>query len=161
MTLYEIKAELENAILNCIDEETGEILDIEKMNEIEEQYEAKIDAIISIIKSKKAEALAIKNEEDALNKRRKHLEKEAESLASYLDSALAGEKFKNERHSVSYRASKSVQIDMDAFLKNEDADLYLNYKAPEPNKTAIKKAIESGIVFDGAEIIEKMNIQIK
>ena len=37
---------------------------------------------------------------------------------------------------------------------------YKRYKPAEPDKTAIKRAIKSGITVPGAELVEKRNLQI-
>ena len=46
MKLYEI----DNAILECIDMETGEIIDIDKLNELELERESKIEGVAGWIK---------------------------------------------------------------------------------------------------------------
>ena len=56
MKLYEI----ENAILECIDTETGEVIDIERLNELQMERETKIENVACWIKDLKAEAEAIK-----------------------------------------------------------------------------------------------------
>jgi hypothetical protein len=57
---------------------------------------------------------------------------------------------------MSFRASKSVHIIDESLL---DAK-YFDYK-PTVNKTSIKSDIESGVIVEGATIIEKQNLQIK
>ena len=46
MTLYEI----DNAILDCIDLETGEIIDVDKLNELQLEKETKIENVALWIK---------------------------------------------------------------------------------------------------------------
>ena len=62
MTIYDI----DNAILECIDMETGEIIDTDKLNELELERESKIEGVACWIKDLKAEAEALKIAE-ALN----------------------------------------------------------------------------------------------
>ena len=76
MKLYEIN----NAILDCIDMETGEIIDIDKLNKLEFEREAKIEGVACWIKDLKAEAEAIKTEKQALAERQKVAENKVESL---------------------------------------------------------------------------------
>ena len=40
-------------------------------------------------------------------------------------------------------------------------DQYLTYKRPEPNKVAIKEALQKGLNVTGCELVESQNIQIK
>ena len=51
MTLYEI----DDAILNCIDEETGEIIDAEQLDKLYMEKEEKLENIALWIKDLKAE----------------------------------------------------------------------------------------------------------
>lgn len=150
-TLYEI----EQAMMECIDLETGEI-DVERMEALEMERNQKIENIGCWIKNLKSDADAIKNEEKSLADRRKALENKAESLKKYLSYILAGEKFKSPRVAVSWRKSKKVDI-INEELIPEDYKTY----TPSINKTAIKDAITSGAVVDGAVIIENNSIQIK
>ena len=101
MTLYEI----DNEIMNCIDEETGEIIDLDRLNALEMERDKKIGNVACWIKDLKAEAEAIKAEKQALDKRQKAAENKAESLKTWLQTVLEGEKFKDSRCSISYRKS--------------------------------------------------------
>lgn len=161
MTLYEINAEYERALESCIDEETGEILDTEALDQIQDAFEDKVDAICCIIKTYEAEAAAIKAEKMALAKRQASKESRAKWLREYLEKNLNGQSFESARNRISYRKSVKVQISVLEFMNNENADLYLTFKEPEPNKTAIKKAIEAGEELEGVQLVECQNMQIK
>ena len=67
MTIYEINEE----ILNCIDLETGEIIDIDRLNDLQLERDAKIENVACWIKELKAEAEAIKAEKLVLAERQK------------------------------------------------------------------------------------------
>lgn len=153
MKLYEI----DEAILACIDTETGEIIDEARLDELEIEYNTKIENVGLWIKDLNAEAKAIKEEVDSLNGRRKVVENKANSLKEYLRYALDGQKFKTPKLSVSYRKSKSVNIVSQEAIPEE----YLKSGEPTVNKTEVKKAIEQGQVVPGAEIVENQSIQIK
>ena len=58
MTLYEIDQQL----LDCIDLETGEIIDAEKLTELTMERDEKIEKVALWIKELKAEAEALKAE---------------------------------------------------------------------------------------------------
>lgn len=149
MTIYEIN----EGILNCIDLETGEIIDIDKLNELELERDAKIENVACWIKELKAEAEAIKAEKLALAERQKVAENKAESLKKWLAYALQGEKFKTAKCSVSFRKTESVEV-TDEGLSNlmKEHDELLTYKAPEPNKKAIKDALKDGLSVQGVRL---------
>ena len=158
MTIYEIDKE----ILNCIDPETGEIIDIDKLNELELERDAKIENVACWIKELKAEAEAIKAEKLALAERQKVAENKAESLKKWLAYALQGEKFKTAKCSVSFRKTESVEV-TDEGLSNlmKEHDELLTYKAPEANKKAIKDAIKDGLSVQGVRLECNTSVIIK
>ena len=159
MTIYEI----DNEIMNCVDMETGEVIDTDKLNELQMERETKIENVACWIKELKAEAEAIKNEKQALADRQRVAENKAESLKNWLAYALNGEKFKTSKCSVSYRNSESVEVTDEGLeaLMREHEDL-LTYKAPEPNKKAIKDAIKNdGLTVAGVQLLQKTSTIIK
>lgn len=158
MKLYEI----DNAILDCIDMETGEVIDIEKLNELQLERDTKIENVACWIKDLKAEAEAIKAEKQALAERQKVAENKAESLKKWLAYALNGEKFKTAKCAVSFRKSECVEV-TDAGIKSlmKEHDELLTYKAPEPNKAAIKQALKDGLNVDGVQLVQKTSTIIK
>ena len=72
--LYEIDA----AILAAVDQETGEILDTEKLDALQMEREAKLEGVALWVKDLKAEADAVKAEADKLTARKKALENKIE-----------------------------------------------------------------------------------
>lgn len=161
--LYEINADLE-ALLGQVDEETGEVLfDPEALDALLMEREQKLEGVALAIKNITAEAVAIKTEEDALKERRQRLEKKKDGLLKYLQTALEGEKFETARVAVSYRKSQKTEItDQDKFMAwASQHDEYLTFKAPEPNKTAIKAAIKDGAEIPGAALVDSVSMTIK
>lgn len=155
MNLYQI----EDAILDCVDQETGDIVDIEKLEALEMERDTKISNIACWIKDLKAEAEAIKAEKQNLDKRLKADTNKAEQLENYLDGYLNGAKFKDARCAISYRKSISTEIAEDLDLNTlPDECKTIEVKA---NKTAIKEALQNGEVINGCKLVEKSNIQIK
>ena len=159
MSLYQINQQilsLEKMDDDYVDTETGEIISQEEFDQLNIDREEKIESICLWIKNLKAEAKAIKDEEENLAKRRKGLESKADSLTRFISRILMGSKgskFKTARASVSYRKSKSVNITGDV------PEEFLRVKT-EPNKTAIKEylATES---CDWAEMQESESVVIK
>ena len=88
MKLYEI----DEAILNCIDTETGEIIDADQLDKLQMERDTKLENVACWIKDLKAEAEAIKTEKQILANRQKVAENKAESLKKYLAYALDGKK---------------------------------------------------------------------
>lgn len=156
MNLYEI----DSAILGCIDMETGEITNTEWLDHLQMERTRKIENILLWVKNLKSEAEAIKAEETALAERRKADERKAESLTAYVKGVLNGEKFQTARVAVTYRKSEAVIVD-DMGELSRNADDYLTYKDPEPNKAKIKKALKDGLTVPGCRLEERQNMTIK
>ena len=78
--LYEIDA----AILAAVDQETGEILDTEKLDALQMERERKLEGVALWIKDLKAEATAVKEEADKLTARKKALDNKIESIKTWL-----------------------------------------------------------------------------
>ena len=158
MKLYEI----ENAILDCIDIETGEVIDTERLDALQMERDAKIENVALWIKDLKAEAEAIKAEKMALAERQRVAENKAESLKKWLAYALDGQKFSTARCAVSFRNTESVEVTeegLEALMKEHDE--LLTYKAPEPNKKAIKDAIKDGLSVAGVQLVQNVSTIIK
>lgn len=158
MKLYEI----DNAILDCIDLETGEVIDTERLDALNMERDAKIENVVCWIKDLKAEAEAIKVEKQKLAERQKVAENKAESLKKWVAYALGGQKFSTAKCSVSFRNTESVEVTeegLEALMKEHDE--LLTYKAPEPNKTAIKQALKDGLTVAGVELVRNTNVIIK
>lgn len=161
MTLYEVKEELAKAIEECMDEETGEVFDQERLNKAFKDWNEKIESCMCYVKNLKAQAEAIKTEQSRLAERRRVIENKADNLMEYLQATLEGQTFESARGRISYRKSESVEVDLEAFMKNAGCEEFLKYEEPKPNKAEIKNAIKNGACFEGVSIITKQNMQIK
>ena len=153
MKLYEI----DEAILACIDQETGEIIDPEQLDALQIERETKLENVALWIKDLTAEAAALKAEKQAFAERQKAAETKAESLKKWLADALAGEKFKTTRVAVSFRKTKSVAVS-DIWALDES---FIKYAEPTADKAAIKKAIEAGQEVNGAFLVEGTSMTVK
>ena len=168
MTLYDINSKIIEIIERgfIVDEETGEVIDTAeevnaKLEELEFDRTSKIENIALYIKNLEAQAISIKNEENVLAERRKAKEKRIEHLKSYLTSSMvaAGEDgIETSKVCISFRKSEPVIVDEE---KLDKAFIKETVKVErKPDKVAIKKAIKSGVVVEGAYIEVKQNIQI-
>lgn len=113
MKLYEIDNAIQAILDGGVDEETGEVLDIdlEALAGLQLAREQKLEGVALGIKNLGAEVAAIKAEEDRLAKRRKVLENRVTSLKSFLAQALDGGKLETARVKVTTRpGSVSTRI---------------------------------------------------
>lgn len=158
MTIYDI----DQAIMECVDLETGEIIDTEQLDKLQMEREKKLENVACWIKDLKAEAEALKNEKQALAERQRVAENKAESLKKWLAYALQGEKFKTPKCAISFRKSEAVEVTEEGLkVLMKEHDELLTYKAPEPNKTAIKQALKDGLNVAGVQLIQNTSTIIK
>lgn len=154
MTLYEI----DEAILACVDEETGEVLDIDKLEALGLMREQKISSLACWMKDLGAEIEALRNEEKNLKARREAKERKKESLKAYLAQFLAGEKYEDERCRVSFRKVASVAIDNFDDIPAE----YIRTKVEtSADKEALKKLLKEGESVAGVHLEESLAMTVK
>jgi hypothetical protein len=163
MTLFEINEAFAKAIENGIDEETGEITNLEELERLNLERNVKIENTAKYIINMRAEVKALKEREEHFKGRRQTLEKRIDALERNLEYNLNGEAFESIDVNISYRQSRSVEIsDTKAF--EEFISKYPEYRKEyviEPNKTLIKQAILDGMEIPGATLTVKKNMQIK
>lgn len=152
MTIFQI----DEAILGCIDPETGEV-NVNMIKDLIMQRDQKVENIACWIKNLISDAKALKDEKKALEERIKAKENRAESLKKYLESILEGQKFETPKCAVSFRKTQSVNISDFTALPAE----FLRFKPAEADKTAIKAAIKAGEVVSGAELVESLSMAVK
>lgn len=160
--LYDIDQE----ILACIDDKTGEILDVEKLDGLQMERERKLEGVALWVKDLKAEAAAVKEEADKLTARKKALDNKIEGLKNWLLFALGGEKLKTPRCNVYQTHSQRVAVadepKLISFLQTlEEPDRFLRFKDPELRRDEIKKALKEGTIIPGAELEETESVVIK
>ena len=160
--LYEIDA----AILEAVDQETGEILDLEKLDALQMERERKLEGVALWVKDMKAEAAAVKEEADKLTARKKALDNKIEAIKTWLLGALDGEKLKTPRCNVYQTHSQRVNIPDEpkliSFLQTiNEPEKFLRFKEPELRKDEIKKALKDGTIIPGAELEETESVVIK
>jgi len=152
-SLYEINQQM----LECIDMETGEIIDLDKLEALEMERDTKLENIALWIKNLNAESEALKAEKLAFAARQKVAENKAENLRRYLTYCLGGAKFETTRVKVSFRKSQSVEIAEGATIPEE----FLKYAEPTVDKIGLRDALKAGAQLDGISIVERQNIQIR
>lgn len=160
-SLYEITQEYLETLDNLqIDEETGEILDLDKLDAVSADFERKAEAVACYIKNLNAFAAAAKAEEENLAARRKAAENKAERLKAYLAKCLetAGmTKLETAKARLSFRKSTSVEIEDAGLIPDEYVEIVQQTKI---SKTEIKKALQAGLEVPGARLQETKNLHI-
>lgn len=149
--LYEVYNEIENngGEMTPELEATLEITEAERMT--------KGEGYVYVIKQLRSQADMIKSEIKRLQELAKRYENSADKLAdTLLQSVVAHGQIKTALVTISSRKSKSVSITDESLLGME----YLRVKL-EPNKTAIKEALEAGQEVQGALIVENYSLNIR
>jgi hypothetical protein len=162
MNLFNISKEYFD-IINELEELEGELTpDLEERLSItEDQLEGKCIDYGWAIKFVSAEVDTITNEIKRLQERKKAKEKTVERLKTNVTGAMRifeKHKIDSPLISLSLRKSEAVEIQDENVIPKEYVVEKVTYS---PDKTAIKKAIKSGIEVEGAVIVENQNLQIK
>ena len=158
--------EIDQAILDCVDLETGEILDGEKLTALQMEREKKLEGVALWIKDLNAEAAAVKAEADKLTARKKALDNKVADLKQWLLYALNGEKLKTARCNVyqthNTRLAVADEHELIEFLKTiERPERFLRFPEPELRKDDIKKALKEDYEIPGAALEETEGVVIK
>lgn len=153
-SLYEIN----QAILECVDQETGELIDPERLMALNLERDQKIEGVALWVKNLLSDAQAIKAEKEALDKREKAATAKADRLKAWLSEVLAGQKFSTAKCAISFRRSEQVEVvDIDSI----PAELKTETVTVKPDKNAIKALLKEGKAVSGCRLIENLNTQIK
>ena len=168
MKLYEISDELrtlDELMYQLVDDETGEILEADKLeeleNEIKEKLVNKASGIIKVIKNYDAEIKALKDEEKRLSNLRKSKEKRKDYLKAYVSFQMQGmgtNKIETELGNLALRRSEKIIV-TDEQLIPEDYKEYV--ETCKVNKSEIKKALKVGKEIKGVVVEENFNLNIK
>lgn len=167
--IYRLDDMIAQALESFYDPDTGELLEgitdedmANKIAQLAADYDLKIDSIASEIKNLKAEAMDIREEKIRLAKRQMTVEKRMERTKRLLAYLLAGEKWKNGKHNISYRKSDRLvvedEVDLLEWCKAHGRGFL---KEPEMMLGDIKLAIRRGDTIPFAHIEDQNNILIR
>lgn len=161
MKLYEIDGQLERLLPydgeRFVDPETGEILTMDAVEELEMDRDKKIDGCCAHYKNLKSDYEQLDEVIKRLTAKRNRVKRSMEWMKEYLNMSLKGEKFKNAYHSVYYQKRTSLEVDESKLIDMSDAYKTITYK---PDTTAIKQALDEGIEIDGCNLVTKSSIVI-
>ena len=162
--LYEINHDIENLINSVTDPETGEVVDLDALDDLLLEREQKLESVALYCKDIHAEWVAVSHEIMTLQQRAEKLENTEAGLKFYLAKALDGQKFSTPKCDVSFRKSESVQVD-DEFVtwakENFAIDFVTHKETDAPDRMKIKKFLKEGGTLEHCRIVEKQNIQVK
>lgn len=166
MNLYEIDSRIASLLDGTVDEETGEILtDYDALDALLMERDEKREAVACHIVNLRREAEAIRTQEKILAERRKALEFRADRAMIYLRETSHGEELRSPRVTVTFRkAPPSAVFDSESrFIEwaAVNREEFLRYKAPEIDRVAVKKAIQSGEIIPGATVESKISMVVK
>lgn len=161
MNLYEI----DNAILDLIDPETGEVMDYDAFEALQMEREQKIDNMALWIKDLDAEQAALDTEAKKLTERRDAARRKRDRLKEYLARVLDGEKRSTPQYAVSYRNSEACELyDEGAaimwLVAHGYDDGYVIVKE-SVSKSAVKELLKRGEEVSGAVLVKRQSMSIK
>lgn len=163
MKLHEIDERIEACVKlddsRAVDTETGEIIDIEALEALEMERDAKLENVGCWYKQLLAEADAIKAEKQAMAEREKSKRNKADRLKAFLTQYLDGKKFETAKVAMSFRKSEAVEFDA-SYMADVPVE-FLKLREPELDKTAVKKAIKAGEEIPGCALVTRQNLTIK
>jgi len=158
--------EIDQAILECVDLETGEILDSDRLTALQMERERKLEGVALWVKDLNYEAQMVKEEADKLTARKKALDNKIASIKNWLLWALDGEKLKTARCNVYQTHSQKVVIDdekalIDMFMSSPSGEKFLRMKDPEIDKNALKDSMKQGYEYEFAHLETTESVVIK
>ena len=159
--------EIDQAILECVDLETGEILDSDRLTALQMERERKLEGVALWVKDLNAEADAVKAEADKLTARRKALDNKIASLKAWLLWALDGEKLKTPRCSVYQTHNTKLNVIDEQSVVNyiqthyQEPEQFLKISLPEIRKDAVKAELKAGKEIPGTALETTESVVIK
>jgi hypothetical protein len=160
IALYEIGSEYRSVLTWDIDSELDAEALCQLLGEIEARFEDKAAAVVAFIRNVDAEAEAYKQEEDRLKEHRVRLEKRSANLKKYLEIEMRGCGFDELKTGLAHlkfvKNPWSVDIEPGADIPNQ----YLRFRDPEPDKAALKTALERGEEIEGVRLTQTERLRI-
>ena len=164
MKLYELNTEItsiESKLMAFAEEHDGDVTGFslqDELDKLEGEREEKIINLALWFKNCGAEESAIAEERKKLQSREKTLKNRQDWLKTVLAHEVKeGEKLKDPRVNISWRASESVEVTIEPDLLPTE---YQSIKV-SADKTALKTALKSGVSVIGATLLSRQNLQVK
>ena len=171
MHLYEINTEIALLMQQLeVDEDTGEILTsseaiLQQLNALDMERSRILEYLAKVVLDTRAEAAALKDEEERLAKRRRICERREERLIEVLDRECNGQKTDLGIATLRYRATSRVEVS-DAvkaisWLRRHKYRDCIRVKAPEVDKTAVRRLLTGGSTIPGIALVTGQSCSLK
>ena len=161
MNIYEIKESYEQLQQFMADGLVDDEVFRDTLESIEGNLEEKLEGYGLVIKNIEALANGYKAEADRLNNRHKEVVANIDKLKDRISVTLQTmniPKMDTEHFRYSFRKSDSLNV----FDESKIPDQFIKSEVvTSVNKADLKKAMKGGLVVNGAEIIERQNLQFK
>lgn len=160
ITLYQCAADVKEALDYHFETEAERN---DTLEAVIGQFDAKAQSVIGYIKNQEATAEMLEEHIKQMGEKLKAIKARNQSLKDYLERNMIAAGIKEIKaddgtFKASFRKSKAVDVFDEAQIP---AEFMRERVTIAPDKTAIKKAIESGQEVAGAKIEERLNLQIK
>lgn len=171
MKLYEINEQILRLTDQItVDEETGEVLCdkdsvCSQIAALQMERQSILEYLAKLVLNLRAEAAALKAEEDRLHERRSRKEKKIDRLLQILDRECAGEKTDLGVATLQYRKTSRVEV-LDVtkavnWLKRRKLTDCFRIPAPEVAKAEVRKLLSAGTKVPGCALVEDRSYSLK
>ena len=163
MSIYDDVITAQQLVDECFDLMTGEIDEEQELQAkklLDEVLSQGLEKLCKVRANKVAYIDNLKSEEKRIADKRKAEEKKLESLEGYI---LAIHKQSGQEKSIAGTFTVGTRKSTSVFIEDDfDNENYQTIEEVKKiDKNAIKNAIKSGLVVDGARLIENINLSIK
>ena len=168
---YEINTEIALLMQQLeVDEETGEILTssediLQQLNALDMERSRILEYLAKVVLDTRAEAAALKAEEERLAKRRRVCEHREERLIEVLDRECNGQKTDLGIATLRYRATSRVEVSDAAkaisWLRRHKYRDCIRVKEPEVDKTAVRRLLTGGNTIPGIALVTGQSCSLK
>lgn len=160
LTLYQCAADVQAALDYYFDSETERE---DTLEAVIGQFEVKAQSVIGYIKNQETTEEMLEEHIRQMTEKLKVIKARNQSLKDYLERNMLAAGIKEIKaddgtFKASFRKSKAVDVFDESQIP---AEFMRERVTVVPDKTAIRKAIESGQEVAGAKIEERQNLQIK
>ena len=171
MKLYEINDEIQRLTdLLTVDVDTGEIsCDFEsvcgQIEALKMEKRSVLEYLAKAVLNLRAEASAVRAEEQRLFNRRALMEKKEKRILQILDRECGGEKTDLGVATLCYRKTSHVDVSDPSqavdWLKSQNMTYCYRVPEPEVSKTEVKKLLSSGASIPGCLLVEERSYSLR
>lgn len=165
MKLYELTQNYRNleSLLDNLGEQEGLTVEMihGALGQVEDDINTKIENTCKVIKEIEGDSIGIDEEIKRLSALKKQKENAVKKLKEYVEFEMNGiglNKVEGKLFKISFRKSKVVKVIDETKIPKE----FIKVKTTESiSKTDLSKALKSGEIIEGVELVENKTLQIK